>query len=120
MVFKGFQETKKSIVCGKSVEQRLVHYQLLKLNSSKGNLIDSIVLNNGEAGGINVVESMFWWNRTTSMPKSVLSYDVDRDLTSVWYSVFTQSCFPIIRLIYTGELNSLFHLMSAIFTVASV
>ena len=32
--------------------------------------------------------------RTTSVPKSVLRYDVDKDLTSVWYSVFIQSCFP--------------------------
>ena len=37
---------------------------------------------------------MFCMNRTTSMPKSVLRCDVDKDLTSVWYSVFTQSCFP--------------------------
>ena len=28
------------------------------------------------------------------MPKSVLRYDVDNDLTSVWYFVFTLSCFP--------------------------
>ena len=28
------------------------------------------------------------------MPKSVLRYDVDKDLTSIWYSVFTLSCFP--------------------------
>ena len=33
-------------------------------------------------------------NRTTSMPKSVLHYDVDKDLTLVWSSVFTKSCFP--------------------------
>ena len=32
--------------------------------------------------------------RTTSVPISVLCYDLDKDLTSVWYSVFTQSCFP--------------------------
>ena len=39
---------------------------------------------------------MFWcvMNRTTSAPKSVLRYDVDKDLTFVWYSIFTQSCFP--------------------------
>ena len=37
---------------------------------------------------------MFWLNRTTSMPKSVLCYDVDDDLTLVWNSLFTQSCFP--------------------------
>ena len=24
------------------------------------------------------------------MPRSVLHYDVDKDLTSIWYSVFTQ------------------------------
>ena len=28
------------------------------------------------------------------MPKSVLCYDVDKDLTSFWNSVFTQSCSP--------------------------
>ena len=28
------------------------------------------------------------------MPKSVLRYDVDKDLTWVWYSVITQSYFP--------------------------
>ena len=28
------------------------------------------------------------------VPKSVLRYDVDKDLTAVWYSVFFQSCFP--------------------------
>ena len=33
-------------------------------------------------------------NRTTSMPMSVLRYDVDKDLTSIWYSVFAKSCFP--------------------------
>ena len=33
-------------------------------------------------------------NRTSSMPKSVLCYDVDKDLTSFWNSVFTQSCSP--------------------------
>ena len=32
---------------------------------------------------INVTESMFCMNRTTSVPKSVLHYDVDKDLTSV-------------------------------------
>ena len=37
---------------------------------------------------------MFWLNRTNSMPKSVLCYDVDNDLTLVWNSVLTQSCFP--------------------------
>ena len=36
----------------------------------------------------------FVLNRTTSLPKSVLRYDVDKDLTSVWNSVFSQSCFP--------------------------
>ena len=44
--------------------------------------------------GIYVTELMFCVNRTTSMPKFVLHYDVDKDLTLVWYSVFTQSCFP--------------------------
>ena len=33
-------------------------------------------------------------NRTTSMPKSVLHYVVDKDPTSVWYYDFTLSCFP--------------------------
>ena len=28
------------------------------------------------------------------MPNSVIRNDVDKDLTSVWYSVLTQSCFP--------------------------
>ena len=32
--------------------------------------------------------------RTSRVPKSGLRYDVDKDLTSVWYSVFSQSCFP--------------------------
>ena len=32
---------------------------------------------------------MFCMNRTTSEPKSVLHYDVDKDLNSVWYPVFT-------------------------------
>ena len=49
--------------------------------------------------------------RTTSAPKSVLCYDVDKDLTSVWYSVFTKSAAPnlvsqIKRLIEEGELNT--------------
>ena len=33
-------------------------------------------------------------NKTTRVPKSVFHDDVDKDLTSVYYSVFTQSCFP--------------------------
>ena len=33
-------------------------------------------------------------NRTTSVPKSVLRYDVNKVRTFVWYSVFTQSGFP--------------------------
>ena len=37
---------------------------------------------------------MFCMNTTSSVPKSVLSYDVDEDLTSVWFSVITQSCSP--------------------------
>ena len=37
---------------------------------------------------------MFCMNRTSSMPKSVICYDVDKDLTSFWNSVFTQSCSP--------------------------
>ena len=36
-------------------------------------------------------------SRTTSPPKSVLRYGEDNNLTSVWYSVFAQSCFPIKR-----------------------
>ena len=46
-----------------------------------------------EIDTILVTESVFWLNKTTSMPKSVLHYDVDKDLTSVWNSVFTQSCY---------------------------
>ena len=49
--------------------------------------------------------SVLVMNKTTSMPKSVLRYDVDKDLISVCYSVFTQSCFPNKRLIDEGELN---------------
>ena len=37
---------------------------------------------------------MFCMNRTTSIPKSVLHNDVDKDLTMVWHSDLTQSCFP--------------------------
>ena len=33
-------------------------------------------------------------NRTTCVTKSVLRYDLDKDLILVWNSVFTQSCFP--------------------------
>ena len=41
---------------------------------------------------IYVTKSVFWQNKTTSAPKSVLCYDIDEDLTLVWNSVFTQSC----------------------------
>ena len=34
-----------------------------------------------EIDTILVTESVFWLYRTTSMPKSVLHYDVDKDLT---------------------------------------
>ena len=38
--------------------------------------------------------SVLVFNRTTSMPKYVLHYDKDKNLTSIWYSVFAKSCFP--------------------------
>ena len=53
-------------------------------------------------------------NRTSRVPKSVLRFDVDKDLTSVWYSACSQSCFPIFHLTRTKN-----HLKTKFATLAA-
>ena len=59
---------------------------------------------------IHVTDSMCWMNRTSSVPKSVLHYELDKGKYLDPETSFTQSCFPNKKTDVWWELNCLFSL----------